>query len=91
MEVSLWMYITVYIAQLIGVSLALAVFPSLYFKSRKNGILLLVIIIIAILYSLIQGFSASAAMGTGMLIISICLLAAAYINVQRQKEKNYTH
>ncbi len=73
MDFSIWMYITVFLSQLVGVSLAFAIFTSIYIKNKTKGLVSLAITILIITYSLIQGFNVSIIMGFGMVLISIGL------------------
>ncbi|UOQ48758.1 hypothetical protein MUN88_00940 [Gracilibacillus caseinilyticus] len=87
MEFNIWMYVTVYIAQLIGAFLALAIFSSVFIESRKRGYLYLASICVGMINALILGFSASTVMGIGMLIINVCLLVVAYFDTKKKMNK----
>lgn len=88
MDFSISMYITIFLSQLVGVSLALAIFTSIFLQNKAKGLVTLVIIVVGIIYSLIQGFNASIIMGIGMMIIIICLsIVTSYILLQRMKNE----
>jgi hypothetical protein len=87
MDFNIWMYITIFVAQLVGVSLGFATFTSIYVKNKAKGLWSLAIIVLMLIYSLIQGFNVSIIMGMGMMIIIICLSIITYFTLL-QKLKN---
>ncbi|MGM0844954.1 MAG: hypothetical protein ACQEUT_08250 [Bacillota bacterium] len=90
MGFSMWMYITIFLAQLVGVSLGLAIFTSIYLKNRTKGFVFLAIIGLGNVYSLIQGFNASVIIGIGMVVILICLTLVTYFILQQRIENEVT-
>ncbi len=90
MDFSIWMYITIFLAQLVGVSLGLAIFTSIYLKNRTKGFVFLAIIGLGNVYSLIQGFNASIIIGIGMVLIFICLTLVTYFILQQKIENEVT-
>jgi zinc transporter ZupT len=90
MDFSIWMYITIFLTQLVGVSLGLAIFTSIYLKNRTKGFVFLAIIGLGNVYSLIQGFNASIIIGIGMVVIFICLTLVTYFILQQKIENEVT-
>ncbi|UOQ84725.1 hypothetical protein [Gracilibacillus salinarum] len=84
MEFNFWMHITVFIAQLIGSLLAIAVFSSIFVENRKRGYLYLACICGGMVYGLILGFSGSTVLGIGMLIIDVSVLIVAYFDTKKK-------
>lgn len=82
---SIIMYIGIFTAQIIGVSLAAMIFISTYSNSRKKGWIILSFLSSLLVFQLIQGFNISIAMGTGMVIIDLFVIAAAFLTL---KQKN---
>ncbi len=82
--VNILMYTMVFLGQLISVSLILAIFTSVFVKSRKQGFVFLTIYILLNTYSLIIGFKFSLVMGCGMLIIYICLGILTYFVIKKK-------
>ena len=89
MGINILMYTLVFIGQLISVSLILAIFTSVFAKSRKQGFVFLTIYLLLSIYSLTSGFKFSLVMGIGMLIIYICLGTLTYF-VLKKKLSNKT-
>lgn len=81
------MYTMLYLSQLIGASLALAIITSVFVKNRKTGILSLTIYVLLNIYSLTIGFKFSALMGSGMLIIYIGLGVLTYFAIKKKLPK----
>lgn len=84
MGINILMYTVVFLGQLISVSLILAIFTSVFVKSRKQGLVFLTIYILLNIYSLIIGFKFSLVMGSGMLIIYICLGILTYFVIKKK-------
>lgn len=74
-------------SQLISASLIFAILTSVFVKSRKKGILFLIIYILLILYSLTIGFEYSTIMGIGMFIIYIGLGVFTYFVIKKKISK----
>jgi hypothetical protein len=83
----MWMYITVFFSQLVGSSLAFALFTSIYLKNKTKGFVSLALIVLALIYSLIQGFTVSITMGVGMLVIIFFLSIVTYFILQQRIKK----
>ena len=86
-EFSILMYIMVILSHLIFVSLILAVFTSVFVKSRKNGHVFLIIYILLSMYSLTTVFKNSILMGSYMLITYICLGVVTYFVIKKKLSK----
>lgn len=84
MEFSFWMYIVIFVSQVIGGSLALATFSSIYIKNRTKGYWSLSIIILGTIYALVLGFNASIMLGIGMIIVEFILALLAYFILQHK-------
>ncbi|MCM3388106.1 hypothetical protein M3649_08155 [Ureibacillus chungkukjangi] len=80
-------YIMLFGSQLISASLIFAILTSVFVKSRKKGILFLIIYILLILYSLTIGFEYSTIMGIGMFIIYIGLGVFTYFVIKKKISK----
>lgn len=79
------MYIGLFIAQIIGVTLAAIIFISIFSKSRKKGWIILSFLSALLVFQLIQGFNISIAMGTGMVIIDLFVIVAAFLTLKQKK------
>ncbi|MGM0845095.1 MAG: hypothetical protein ACQEUT_08970 [Bacillota bacterium] len=90
MDFSIWMYITVFLSQLVGVALAFAIFTSIYLKNKAKGLVSLAITFLLVTYSLIQGFNASIILGVGMMIIIIGLSIVTYFMLQKKMKNEVT-
>ncbi|MYL70641.1 hypothetical protein GLW00_07260 [Halobacillus litoralis] len=82
---SIIMYIGLFIAQIIGVTLAAIIFISIFSKSRKKGWIILSFLSALLVFQLIQGFNISIAMGTGMVIIDLFVIVAAFLTLKQKK------
>lgn len=87
METNILMYTMLNIVQLISVSLILAIFTSVFVKSRKKGFVFLTIYILLSIYSLTTVFKFSVLMGSGMLIIYIGLAVVTYFVIKKKLSK----
>ena len=87
MEFNILMYIMLILSHLIFVSLILAIFTSVFVKSRKKGYVFLTIYILLSIYSLTTVFKDSLLLGTYMLIIYICLCVVTYIVIKKKLSK----
>jgi hypothetical protein len=86
MDFSIGMYMVLFSAHLIQVSLVLAIFTSIYMKSRIKGTVCLFIIGFLFTYQIYKGFTASTVMGMGLLIIILSMLLVTIFVVRRKKE-----
>ncbi|KMJ57247.1 hypothetical protein AB685_17765 [Bacillus sp. LL01] len=82
---SFWMYLTIFISQVIMVSLALTIFSSLYIKSRKKGYIFISIIALLFIFQIINSFNTSIFLGFSILITILILSTVTYL-IKRKKE-----
>ncbi|RDI39195.1 hypothetical protein [Falsibacillus pallidus] len=87
MDVDVWVYIMIFIVQIIGGMLGLAIFVSIYRQNRKKGLACLMLMIIWVIYSMFEGFSGSSKLGAGMIIIYCILFWVAYFHLKRKKHE----
>ncbi|WP_456272188.1 hypothetical protein [Bacillus sp. AK031] len=87
MDNSFVFYSVSFITHIIPVSLALAILMSVYMKSKRNGLILLLVFMVLHYYTLSLAFEDSALLGTGFLLIDIVLAIAAYYTIQRKKRR----
>ena len=81
------MFTIVILFQLIVISLALAIFSSIFVQSRKKGLIFLIIYILFGIYSLYDGYKYSAIMGSSMLFIYISLGVVTYFVIKKRLAK----
>ncbi|WP_433747919.1 hypothetical protein [Falsibacillus pallidus] len=87
MTFSIWMYVMVFVVQIVGGMLGLAIFISLYRQNRKKGLAWLVPMIILLVYSIFEGFSGSSILGAGMIVVYCLLFLASYFLLKRKKHE----
>ncbi|MFD1019695.1 hypothetical protein [Thalassobacillus hwangdonensis] len=82
------MYSMILIAQMIGLSGGLAIFSSIFTRSRFKGILWLAFIAVLCIYQTINAFQLSEGLGLGIILVSVILLILAFFI---QKKKSFSH
>lgn len=87
---SFWMYVAIFIIQVILVSLALAIFSSVFMKSRKKGYISIFIIALFFISQVINGFNASIFLGFSILITILSLSTITYFVIKRKKESAWS-
>jgi hypothetical protein len=87
MDFSFGMYLLLFSAHLIQVSLGLAICSSIFMKSRKRGYACFSILGILFIYQIYKGFGVSSIMGIGMLIIILSMHVITYVVIQHKKDK----
>ena len=70
--------------QLMVTSLALAIFSSVFVKSRKKGLMFLIIYVLLSIYSLYDVYKDSVIMGSSMLFIYISLGVVTYFVIKKR-------
>ena len=78
------MFTMLILFQLVVVSLALAIFSSVFVKSRKKGLAFLTIYISLSIYSLYDVYKYSAILGSSMLAIYIILGIVTYFVIKKR-------
>ena len=73
--------------QLIVISLALALFSSIFVQSRKKGLIFLTIYVLFSIYIIYDGYKYSAIMGSSMLFIYISLGIVTYFVIKKRLAK----
>lgn len=86
---SFWMYVAIFIIQVILVSLALAIFSSVFMKSKK-GYISIFIIALFFISQVINGFNASIFLGFSILITILSLSTITYFVIKRKKESAWS-
>lgn len=84
MDSNILMFTMLILFQLIVISLGLAIFSSIFVKSRKKGLIFLTIYVLLSVYSLYNGYKYSVAMGSSMLIIYISLGVVTYFVIKKK-------
>lgn len=78
------MFTLVILFQLMVTSLALAIFSSVFVKSRKKGLMFLIIYVLLSIYSLYDVYKDSVIMGSSMLFIYISLGVVTYFVIKKR-------
>ena len=81
------MFTLVILFQLMVTSLALAIFSSVFVKSRKKGLMFLIIYVLLSIYSLYDVYKDSVIMGSSMLFIYISLGVVTYFVIKKKLAK----
>ena len=84
MDNNILMFTLVILFQLMVTSLALAVFSSVFVKSRKKGLMFLIIYVLLSIYSLYGVYKDSVIMGSSMLFIYISLGVVTYFVIKKR-------
>ena len=84
MDTNILMFTMLILFQLIVVSIALAIFSSVFVKSRKKGLMFLIIYVLLSIYSLYDVYKDSVIMGSSMLFIYISLGVVTYFVIKKR-------
>ena len=84
MDNNILMFTLVILFQLMVTSLALAIFSSVFVKSRKKGLIFLIIYVLLSIYSLYDVYKDSVIMGSSMLFIYISLGVVTYFVIKKR-------
>ncbi len=84
MDNNILMFTLVILFQLMVTSLALAIFSSVFVKSRKKGLMFLIIYVLLSIYSLYDVYKYSVIMGSSMLFIYISLGVVTYFVIKKR-------
>lgn len=84
MDNNILMFTLVILFQLMVTSLALAIFSSVFVKSRKKGLMFLIIYVLLSIYSLYDVYKDSVIMGSSMLFIYISLGVVTYFVIKKR-------
>ena len=84
MDNNILMFTILILFQLAVVSIVLAIFSSVFVKSRKKGFVFLTIYILLSIYSLYNVYKNSAILGSSMLIIYISLGVVTYFVIKKR-------
>lgn len=84
MDNNILMFTMVILFQLMVISLALAIFSSVFVKSRKKGLIFLIIYVLLSIYSLYDIYKYSVIMGSSMLFIYISLGVVTYFVIKKR-------
>lgn len=84
MDNNILMFTMVILFQLMVISLALAIFSSVFVKSRKKGLIFLIIYVLLSVYSLYDIYKYSVIMGSSMLFIYISLGVVTYFVIKKR-------
>ena len=84
MDNNILMFTLVILFQLMVTSLALAIFSSVFVKSRKKGLMFLIIYVLLSIYSLYDVYKDSLIMGSSMLFIYISLGVVTYFVIKKR-------
>jgi len=84
MDNNILMFTLVILFQLMVTSLALAIFSSAFVKSRKKGLMFLIIYVLLSIYSLYDVYKYSVIMGSSMLFIYISLGVVTYFVIKKR-------
>lgn len=88
MDNNVLMFTMLILFQLVVVSLALAIFSSVYVKSRKKGLVFLTIYLSLSIYSLYDSYTYSTILGSSMLGIYIILGLVTYFVIKKKLSNN---
>ncbi|WP_113929456.1 hypothetical protein [Bacillus sp. P14.5] len=86
MNISTGMFLMMTASHLIQVSLLMAIFSSIYLKSKRNGYFSLVFIFVLYWFQLFRGFSISYVLGISFLIIIIAMGIVSFFVIRRKKD-----
>lgn len=78
------MFVMLVMFQLIVVSLVLAIFTSVFVRSRKKGFVFLTIFVLISIYNIWNVFEFSASMGSSVLFIYVCLGVVTYFVIKKR-------
>lgn len=84
MDNNILMFTLVILFQLMVTSLALAILSSVFVKSRKKGLMFLIIYVLLSIYSLYDVYKDSVIMGSSMLFIYISLGVVTYFVIKKR-------
>ena len=84
MDTNILMFTMLILFQLIVVSIVLAIFSSVFVKSRKKGLMFLIIYVLLSIYSLYDVYKDSVIMGSSMLFIYISLGVVTYFVIKKR-------
>lgn len=84
MDNNILMFTMVILFQLMVISLALAIFSSVFVKSRKKGLMFLTIYVLLSIYSIYDVYKYSAIIGSSMLFIYISLGVVTYFVIKKR-------
>ena len=84
MDNNILMFTLIILFQLMVTSLALAIFSSVFVKSRKKGLMFLIIYVLLSIYSLYDVYKDSVIMGSSMLFIYISLGVVTYFVIKKR-------
>ena len=84
MDQDLLMFTMIILFQLTVISLALAIFSSIFVKNRKKGFIFLIGYALLSIYSLYNVYSHSIIMGNTLLFIYISLGVVTYFVIKRK-------
>ena len=84
MDNNILMFTMVILFQLMVISLALSIFSSIFVKSRKKGLMFLIIYVLLSIYSLYDVYKDSVIMGSSMLFIYISLGVVTYFVIKKR-------
>lgn len=87
MDNDILMFIMLISVQLVVLSIALAIFSSLFMKSRKKGLIFLIIYILISIYNLFNAYAYSSIMGNSILIIYISSGIGTYFVLKKRISK----
>jgi len=78
------MYTLVFLGQLVSVSLIMAIFSSVFVRSRKKGYVFITIYLVLSINSLVLGFKTSPVLGSGLSVIYISLGVVTYFVIKKK-------
>ena len=84
MDNNILMFTILILFQLVVVSIALAIFSSVFGKSRKKGLMFLTIYVLLSIYSIYDVYKYSAIIGSSMLFIYISLGVVTYFVIKKR-------
>ena len=84
MDNNILLFAMVVLFQLMAISLALAIFSSVFVKSRKKGLIFLIIYVLLSIYSLYDVYKYSVIMGSSTLFIYISLGVVTYFVIKKR-------
>ena len=84
MDNNMLMFTMLILFQLVVVSIALAIFSTVFVKSRKKGLLFLAIYVLLSIYNLSNAYQYSVMMGNSMLFIYMSLGVVTYFVIKKK-------
>lgn len=87
MNSDILMFVMLILFKLIVISLALAIFSSIFIQNRKKGLLFLAAIALFSTYSIYNGYQFSVAMGSGILFLYVSLGVVTYFALKKRHER----